>query len=123
VICLHWRRFKKCGFEILILQGDYDLFAAGVEFRGAEASVPNGAGWAIPAVVYDQVTAGSGSNFEINYLDPSFDIPSEWKFAIGATYEFENQPGLEYSLTELIRFEVETGISQSADLTYAIERN
>ena len=32
--------------------------------------------------------AGTGDNFEINYLDPNFDLPSEWKFALGVTHVF-----------------------------------
>ena len=31
-----------------------------------------------------------GDNFEINYLDPGFDLPSEWKFALGATWHTES---------------------------------
>ena len=32
------------------------------------------------------VTAGAGSNFELNYLDPNFDLPSEAKFALGISH-------------------------------------
>lgn len=55
-------------------------------YVGAEAGVPNSAGWAIPTVVYDSVSTGIGSNFEINYLDPNFKLPSQWKYALGATW-------------------------------------
>ena len=54
----------------------------------AEDGVPNGPGYAVPQVLADDVAlgaAGSARNFEINYLDPDFEIPSEWKFAIGTT--------------------------------------
>lgn len=61
-----------------------DLFAQ--TYSGAETGVPNFAGYAIPDVVYDAVATGQGSNFELNYLDPNFNIPSEWKFAIGTTW-------------------------------------
>lgn len=61
-----------------------DLFAQ--TYSGAESGVPNFAGYAIPDVVYDAVGSGVGSNFELNYLDPNFKIPSEWKYSIGATF-------------------------------------
>ena len=61
-----------------------DLFAQ--TYSGAEDGVPNFAGYAIPDVVYDAVSTGQGSNFELNYLDPDFKIPSEWKYSLGATW-------------------------------------
>jgi len=59
-------------------------------YSGGESGVPNFAGYAIPDVVYDQITTGIGSNFELNYLDPNFKIPSEWKFSLGGTFEGPN---------------------------------
>jgi len=38
--------------------------------------------------LYDDVSTGMGSNFDINYLDPNFELPSEWKFALGITHVF-----------------------------------
>ena len=61
-----------------------DLFAQ--TYSGAEDGVPNFAGYAVPDVVYDAVGTGQGSNFELNYLDPDFKIPSEYKYALGATF-------------------------------------
>lgn len=52
----------------------------------AEDGVPNGPGYAVPQVLADAVATGQGRNFEINYLDPDFTIPSEYKFALGATW-------------------------------------
>ena len=52
----------------------------------AESGVPNAAGWAIPTAVHDSVSTGVGDNFEINYLDPNFKIPSDWKASLGATW-------------------------------------
>jgi hypothetical protein len=37
--------------------------------------------------LYDAVAQGVGDNFEINYLDPNFKLPSEWKLAMGFTHE------------------------------------
>ncbi|MBT4995431.1 MAG: TonB-dependent receptor [Hellea sp.] len=61
-----------------------DLFAQ--TYSGGEDGVPNFAGYAIPDVVYDSVATGVGSNFELNYLDPNFKIPSDWKYSLGATW-------------------------------------
>lgn len=55
-------------------------------YTDAESGVPNFAGYAIPTVLHDSVTTGVGSNFELNYLDPNFKIPSDWKYALGATW-------------------------------------
>jgi len=52
----------------------------------AEDGVPNGPGYAVPQILADAVATGQGRNFEINYLDPDFTIPSEYKFAVGATW-------------------------------------
>ncbi len=54
-----------------------------------EDGVPNGPGYAVPVVLADDVAlgaAGSARNFEINFLDPDFEIPADWKFSLGATY-------------------------------------
>jgi len=70
-------------------QPDYDL--TGATYSGCEAGVPTGPGWCVPDIVYDRVTTGVGSNFEINYLDPNFKIPSELKVAIGFSHITENE--------------------------------
>jgi len=46
--------------------------------------------WNVPQNQYDAVAAGDGSAGGINILDPNFEVPSEWKYAIGATYYFDN---------------------------------
>ncbi len=61
-----------------------DLFS--LNYVLAEDGVPNGPGWAIPEDAANSVATGQGSNFEINYLDPDFKIPSEWKFALGGRW-------------------------------------
>ncbi len=67
---------------------DYDLTAD--TFEDIEPGAPAGAwaGWGIPTALWDEVASGTGSNFEINYLDPDFELPSEWKFALGITHIF-----------------------------------
>jgi hypothetical protein len=80
--------------------GNYDL--TGATYSGCESGVPTGPGWCVPDVVYDQVSAGSGSNFEINYLDPNFKLPSELKIALGFSHYTENDwvVGAEFLFSE-----------------------
>lgn len=66
------------------IRGAIDLFS--LNYVLAEDGVPNGPGFAIPQQLADSVATGVGRNFEINYLDPEFDIPSEWKYSLGATW-------------------------------------
>jgi outer membrane receptor for ferrienterochelin and colicin len=63
---------------------DYDL--TNEPLVACESGVPTRPGWCIPQMVYDDVTTGSGSNFELNYLDPNFSIPSELKLALGVEH-------------------------------------
>lgn len=42
----------------------------------------------IPDILVADVTSGA-PNVSVNALDPDFDLPSAWKFAIGATYWFD----------------------------------
>lgn len=78
-----------------------------VVYTDCEAGVPEGPGYCIPQSLVDAVAAGEGSNFEINYLDPNFEIPREWKLALGGTY-FANAPALggEYMLNADILYTV-----------------
>ena len=59
-----------------------------LEYEAIEEGAPAGAGagWGVPKPVYDAVGEGEGDNFEINYLDPDFDLPSEIKLAFGVTH-------------------------------------
>ncbi len=69
------------------------LFDPDVVYEAVEANAPPGAGpgWGIPKELFDAVASGVGDNFEINYLDPNFKLPSEWKLAFGVTHEFPNE--------------------------------
>ena len=49
-----------------------------------------GPGWGVPIDLYEAATTGEGSNFEIVYLDPEFELPSEWKYSLGATFETQD---------------------------------
>ena len=49
-----------------------------------------GPGYGIPSQQVAQVAAGDGSNFEIVYLDPDFEAPSEWKYALGLTWQTDS---------------------------------
>lgn len=80
-------QFGQRGRDFGYTDGTRSLFDDDIVWQGAESGVPASAGYAIPGELYDAVAAGTGSNFEINYLDPDFELPSEWKFALGATWE------------------------------------
>ncbi len=43
----------------------------------------------IPQSMYDEVANAAGVG-PVNALDPNFELPKEWKYAIGATYAFDN---------------------------------
>lgn len=66
------------------------LFDADVVYLGVEDGVPAGPGYGVPSELYNAVADGIGSNNEINYLDPNFEIPSELKFALGVTHATED---------------------------------
>ncbi|MEM1403119.1 MAG: TonB-dependent receptor [Pseudomonadota bacterium] len=62
-----------------------DLFAQ--NYVNCESGVPvQGPGYCVPQDIADVVAAGDGSNFEMNHLDPDFDIPGEWKYTAGLTW-------------------------------------
>ena len=81
-------QFGQRGRSFGYTDGSRSLFDDDVVYAGLEQGVPSGPGWGIPQELYDAVAAGEGANFEINYLDPDFELPSEWKFALGATHIF-----------------------------------
>jgi outer membrane receptor for ferrienterochelin and colicin len=63
------------------------LFDAGIVYPDG-----SGPGYSVPSELINAVAAGQGSpGFEMNSLDPDFEIPGEWKVALGATY-FLNVP-------------------------------
>jgi outer membrane receptor for ferrienterochelin and colicin len=66
------------------------LLDPSVVYEAVESTAPSGAGagYGIPSELYADIAAGMGDNFEINYLDPAFELPQEWKFAVGLTHVF-----------------------------------
>ncbi|MEW9799360.1 TonB-dependent receptor [Alteromonas sp. CYL-A6] len=82
-------QFGQRGRNFGYTDGSRSLFDDDIVWKGVEDGAPAGPGYGIPGELYDAVAAGQGANFEINYLDPSFDIPSELKFAFGMTHETE----------------------------------
>jgi hypothetical protein len=83
-------QFGQRGRSFGYTDGSRSLFDSDVVYKGLEAGVPAGPGYGIPSELYDAVSAGQGDNFEINYLDPKFELPSEWKFAVGFNYFFDS---------------------------------
>lgn len=72
----------------------------------------------------DSFTVGGGSTFEDSalglgkYLTP--DLLMRYKLGL---FDRQSVLGIEYTLTERLKLEVETGISQSVDLNYTIEKD
>ncbi|MEQ8936169.1 MAG: cell envelope biogenesis protein OmpA, partial [Amphiplicatus sp.] len=60
--------------------------------------------WGIPEEMYDEVALGAAANGPVNAVDPDFDIPSQWKAAIGATYNFDAPAGLGEGYTLSVDF-------------------
>lgn len=83
-------QFGQRGRSFGYTDGSRSLFDPDVVYEAVESNAPAGAGpgWGIPSELFNAVAGGTGDNFEINYLDPNFDIPSEWKFALGITHIF-----------------------------------
>ena len=90
-------QFGQRGRSFGYTDGTRSLFDPDVVYAAVEANAPAGAGpgWGVPQELFDGVAGGTGDNFEINYLDPNFRIPQEWKFALGVTHVFPR----EYVLT------------------------
>ncbi len=91
-----------------------DLTATTYEDIEADAPAGAGAGWGIPTPLHDAVSGGTGRNFEINYLDPNFDLPSEWKIALGVTHIFAND--LAFTFDVLITEGQDTAMVLHGDL-------
>lgn len=83
-------QFGQRGRSFGYTDGSRSLFDSDVMYLGLEPGVPAGPGYGIPSELYNAVAGGVGDNFEINYLDPNFEIPSEWKIALGATFYTES---------------------------------
>lgn len=103
-----------CGPEGMEVQRS--LFDDDVVYLDIEEGAPEGAGpgWGIPSDLHAAVEAGSGDNFEINYLDPDFKLPSEWKLSFGADYEMDN--GLYITADLLFTKGQDTAITLRGDL-------
>ena len=91
-------QFGQRGRSFGYTDGSRSLFDADVVYLGLEAGVPAGPGYGVPSELFNAVAGGTGDNFEINFLDPDFELPSEWKYALGFTYEFENNYSLQGDL-------------------------
>ncbi len=81
-------QFGQRGRSFGYTDGTRSLFDPDVVYLGLEDGVPAGPGYGVPSELFNAVAGGTGDNFELNFLDPDFEIPSEWKYSLGATYEF-----------------------------------
>ncbi len=83
-------QFGQRGRSFGYTDGSRSLFDADVVYLLLEDGVPNGPGYGVPSELVRAVEGGVGDNFEINYLDPNFEIPSELKIALGMTHITES---------------------------------
>jgi outer membrane receptor for ferrienterochelin and colicin len=83
-------QFGQRGRSFGYTDGTRSLFDPDVVYEAIEPNAPAGAGpgWGVPQEMYDAVAQREGDNFEINYLDPNFELPSEWKVSLGLTQIF-----------------------------------
>ncbi len=79
-------QFGQRGRSFGFTDGSRSLFDADVVYAAVEPGVPAGPGYGVPQELFDAVAGGVGDNFEINYLDPDFELPSEWKLSFGVTH-------------------------------------
>jgi len=79
-------QFGQRGRSFGYTDGSRSLFDSDVTYLGLEDGVPNGPGYGVPSELFNAVADGVGDNFEINYLDPDFDLPSDLKISLGTTY-------------------------------------
>lgn len=108
------QQFGQRGRSFGYTDGSRSLFDADVVYEAVESGQPSGPGYGIPSELFDAVAAGVGDNFEINYLDPDFEIPSEWKYALGMTWDLGNNWILSSDL--LFTRGEDTAIVQRGDL-------
>lgn len=72
-------QFGQRGRSFGYTDGTRSLFDDDVVYVAVEDGQPNGPGYGVPQELFNAVANGVGDNFEINYLDPNFELPSEWK--------------------------------------------
>jgi len=67
------------------IDGKYDLF-------NTPSSSSQGPGYGVPQVMVDAIgdLDELSGNASVNATDPNFEIPSEWKYALGATFTTDN---------------------------------
>lgn len=85
----------------------------GDERGGTPTINPGGALWGVPADMFNAVTTAT-ANGGVNAVDPDFEIPSEWKFALGFTYDFDlpGVLGTDYTLTgDFLRSQSKVGVT------------
>lgn len=47
-------------------------------------------GYEVPQELYDKVASSGAGDSNVNAVNPDFEMPSEWKYSLGATYTTEN---------------------------------
>lgn len=81
--------FSNDGFTNVQLQYDGDEFGDGFSLFDLPLSRQGRPGYDVPQLMVDDVlatTIDNASSSRLVILDPGYEQPSEWKFALGATY-------------------------------------
>lgn len=94
--------------------GSRSLFDDDIIWVNTEEGITPGPGYSIPSELDAAVDSGDGSNFDLNYLDPNFELPSEWKLAVGLTHVTESD--YEFNVDLLLSFTQDQAMVKYANL-------
>lgn len=75
--------------------------------------------YGVPQAMYDQIGAipEQGGDGSVNAVDPNFDVPSEWKYSIGATYTTDS--GYSFTADLLMNKKVNSATIKDAGIQYS----
>ncbi|GAA6206145.1 MULTISPECIES: TonB-dependent receptor [Thalassotalea] len=64
----------------------------GVDLFNTTMTNGDGPGFGVPQSMFDEIQnyPVGGGDGAVNAIDPNFELPSEWKYALGGTYTFDN---------------------------------
>ncbi|SET30345.1 TonB-dependent receptor [Thalassotalea agarivorans] len=73
----------------------------------------------IPQAMYDEIASipEAGGDGSVNAVDPNFEVPSEWKYSIGATYITDD--GYSFTADILMNRRVDSAMIRDAGIQYS----
>lgn len=97
--------------DLVEQDGKVDLFAN-------EWTSPGTPIFGVPQEMYDQIqgTPQEGGDGSVNAVDPNFEMPSEWKYSIGATYQTDS--GYNFTADLLLNQKINSATIKDAGLQY-----